>query len=35
MDYEKYKDFIIEKLLEIIEKILQFRKATKRVIRKL
>ncbi len=32
INYEKYKGFLIEKLLEIIEKVLQLRETVKRVI---
>ncbi len=35
MDYRKYKDSIIERLLKIIEKVLQLKEVAKKVIWKL
>jgi len=34
MDYRKYGGFIIERLLEITEKVLQLREAARRTIQK-
>ena len=34
MDYEKYEDFIMKRLLKITEKVSQLREAARRAIRK-